>query len=97
MRSSKRILSAKEVAEYLRLHRVTVHKYAREGKIPAFKIGIDWKFQKKAIDRWLKEKIASNKERKKPLFSTFSLEQLSADKQGKNKPYLSGILSEGYS
>ncbi len=52
----KEILTAKEVAEYLSIHPFTVHRYAREGKIPAFKIGSDWRFHKKFIDRWIREK-----------------------------------------
>lgn len=64
MRSSKKIFTAKELADYLHLHLFTIHKYAREGKIPAFKIGMEWRFQKKAIDRWLKGKMTSNKETK---------------------------------
>ena len=30
---------------------------AREGKIPAFKIGTDWRFHKKYIERWIREKL----------------------------------------
>lgn len=68
MSRSKEILTAKEVAEYLNIHPLTVHKYAREGKIPAFKIGTDWRFHKKYIERWIKEKSVYNlaeKERSK--------------------------------
>jgi len=53
----KEIMTTKEVAEYLNLHPLTVHKYAREGKIPAFKIGTDWRFHKGYIERWIKEKL----------------------------------------
>jgi excisionase family DNA binding protein len=56
MAMNKEIMTAKEVAEYLNIHPLTVHKYAREGKIPAFKIGTDWRFHKKYIERWIKEK-----------------------------------------
>jgi excisionase family DNA binding protein len=59
MAKDKEIMTAKEVAEYLSIHPLTVHKYAREGKIPAFKIGTDWRFHKKHIERWIKEKSAS--------------------------------------
>ncbi len=55
----KEILTTKEVAEYLHIHPFTVHKLAREGKIPAFKIGTDWRFHKNYIDRWIKEKLNS--------------------------------------
>jgi len=62
MKKSKEILTAKEVADYLNIHPLTVHRYAREGKIPAFKIGTDWRFHKKYIQRWIKEKLASQSE-----------------------------------
>jgi PTS system nitrogen regulatory IIA component len=68
MSKDKEIMTAKEVAEYLNLHPLTVHKYARQGKIPAFKIGADWRFHRKYIERWIREKLSSNltgKERKK--------------------------------
>ncbi len=61
---NKEILTAKDVAEYLHLHPLTVHKYAREGKIPAFKIGTDWRFHKKYIEKWIKEKVIYNFEGK---------------------------------
>ena len=60
MSKDKEIMTAKEVAEYLHIHPLTVHKYAREGKIPAFKIGTDWRFHKKYIERWIKEKSVYN-------------------------------------
>lgn len=56
----KEIMTAKEVAEYLSIHTLTVHKFAREGRIPAFKMGADWRFHRKYIDRWIKEKLDSN-------------------------------------
>jgi len=59
-KNNKEILTAKEVAEYLNIHPLTVHKYAREGKIPAFKIGTDWRFHKKYIERWIREKSSYN-------------------------------------
>ncbi|MCX5714141.1 MAG: helix-turn-helix domain-containing protein, partial [Candidatus Omnitrophica bacterium] len=49
MNKNKEIMTTKEVAEYLGIHPLTVHKYARQGKIPAFKIGTDWRFHKRYI------------------------------------------------
>ena len=68
MSKHKEILTTKEVAEYLNIHPLTVHRYAREGKIPAFKIGTDWRFHKKYLEKWIKQKWIYNlqsKERKK--------------------------------
>jgi excisionase family DNA binding protein len=70
MGKNKEILTAKEVAEYLNIHPLTVHRYAREGRIPAFKIGTDWRFHKKYIERWIREKSVYNaegKERRKSI------------------------------
>lgn len=58
MADNKEILNTKEVSEYLKLHPFTVNKLAREGKIPAFKIGADWRFDKKLIQKWIHEKIS---------------------------------------
>jgi len=55
-KKSSEILNAKEVAEYLKIHLFTVHKYARENKLPAFKIGADWRFNRKSIEKWIKER-----------------------------------------
>ena len=60
MTNSKEIMNTKEVSEFLQLHPFTVNKLAREGKIPAFKIGADWRFHKRHIDKWIKEKVAYN-------------------------------------
>ena len=49
-----KILTAKELAEYLQLTEVTICKYATEGKIPGNKIGSRWRFEKEKIDAFLK-------------------------------------------
>lgn len=62
---TKEILDAKDVADYLRVHLFTVHKYAREGKIPAFKIGADWRFHRRSIEKWIREKEQGNSAKRK--------------------------------
>ncbi|MFA6349755.1 MAG: helix-turn-helix domain-containing protein [Candidatus Omnitrophota bacterium] len=61
----KEILTVKQLADYLSLHPLTVQRLARENKLPAFKIGTDWRFHKKYIDKWIRRKISvpSTKER----------------------------------
>jgi PTS system nitrogen regulatory IIA component len=48
-------MTTKEVAKYLKLHEVTVNKYAAKGKIPAIRIGSVWRFDKEGIDKWISE------------------------------------------
>jgi excisionase family DNA binding protein len=52
------ILTVWEVAELLRITRQTVYRLAREGKIPAFRIGTDWRFRRDAIDRFMKRPMS---------------------------------------
>ena len=48
------ILMIEEAAKYLKLHEITICKYAAEGKIPAIRIGRVWRFDKEAIDQWIR-------------------------------------------
>ena len=51
--TSKDVLTAEEVAEYLRIHPYTVRRLARTGKLPGFKVGGQWRFKKEVIDKKL--------------------------------------------
>jgi excisionase family DNA binding protein len=47
----RRIVTAPELAEFLKVQRGTIYRWARKGKIPAFKIGGDWRFDRDAIEK----------------------------------------------
>ena len=47
------IMTTKEISRYLKLHQITICKYAAEGKIPAIRIGRVWRFNKDVIDDWI--------------------------------------------
>ncbi len=47
------ILTLEEVAHYLRLKPQTIYKWAQEKRIPAAKLGKEWRFRRSVIDRWL--------------------------------------------
>ena len=47
------IMSTKETATYLKVHVETIRRMARSSEIPAFKIGKDWRFDKKVLQRWI--------------------------------------------
>ena len=46
-----------EVAEALKLHPYTVRRLCREGKLPGFKVGGQWRFHKESIDKFIKSKV----------------------------------------
>jgi excisionase family DNA binding protein len=54
------ILTIEEVAAYLRLTPQTIYKWAQEKRIPAAKLGKEWRFRKSIIDHWLDEQILSS-------------------------------------
>jgi excisionase family DNA binding protein len=54
------IMTIEEVARYLSLHELTVRRLAREGEIPAFKIGRQWRVKKDLLDRWIERKTMRN-------------------------------------
>jgi excisionase family DNA binding protein len=58
------IMTTKELAAYLRLHEVTICKYASEGLIPAIRIGPIWRFDKDVIDEWIAGEQDNKKSRK---------------------------------
>jgi len=51
--TSSQIMTLSKVAEYFQIHRSTLDRLVRKGKIPYFKIGSDYRFNKDAIDKWM--------------------------------------------
>jgi excisionase family DNA binding protein len=51
------ILTLEEVAHYLRLKPQTIYKWAQEKRIPAVKLGKEWRFRRSVIDRWLDDQL----------------------------------------
>lgn len=49
-------MTLQQLSEYLQMSVDSVYHLVRRGKIPGIKIGKQWRFSKKAIDRWLTSK-----------------------------------------
>jgi excisionase family DNA binding protein len=58
MPNSLEILTLQQAAEYLNVHPNTVYRLARNGKLPAFKIGTDWRFRRTSLDSWIESRQA---------------------------------------
>ena len=56
-RMADEILTIREVAELLKLNEKTAYKLASAGKIPGFKVGGSWRFERQAIASWIKRKV----------------------------------------
>jgi len=56
-RPDNEILTIEDVAAYLRLTPQTIYRWAQEKRIPAVKLGKEWRFRRSIIDAWLDEQI----------------------------------------
>jgi excisionase family DNA binding protein len=51
------ILTTETLAKYLHMNSQVIARMAREGRIPAYKLGKKWLFKRSIIDQWLEKKI----------------------------------------
>jgi excisionase family DNA binding protein len=58
--NSEPIMTVDEVSVYLNLHPLTVRRLARDGEIPAMKIGRQWRFKRDLLDQWLEQQSLKN-------------------------------------
>ena len=57
----ERVLNTEEAAALLQIHPKTLQKMAREGTVPAFRIGDLWRFRASALDEWLRSGVCSKR------------------------------------
>lgn len=50
-------MTLEEVAKYLKLKPQTIYVWAQNSKIPAAKLGKEWRFRKSIIDKWFNHHI----------------------------------------
>ena len=48
-------LTLEQIAEYLQMSTSSIYKMAQAGKIPAYKVGRQWRFKREEIDRWIEK------------------------------------------
>ncbi len=56
-----KLMTLKEIADYLRVTEKTVYRLLGQGEIPAVKVGHQWRFAKASIDEWLQRKSVGGK------------------------------------
>jgi excisionase family DNA binding protein len=53
MTSDDQLLTTDQVLEYLHLNLKTVYRLIKAGKLPAVRVGRQWRFKKRDLDAWL--------------------------------------------
>lgn len=62
---TEEMLTIKEVAKYLRMGLITTYKLVQDGKIPAFKVGKQWRIKKDDLLKYIElQKLAPRRTRK---------------------------------
>ena len=59
---NKQIMDIKEVSEYLGIGKSKIYSLIKMKKIPASKIGRQYRFSKEIVDGWLRDKIITKKD-----------------------------------
>ena len=59
------LMTVREVAKYLRVKPSTIYEWAKDGKIPAAKVGRLWRFHREEIDAWVRSGGGNPKEQQR--------------------------------
>lgn len=52
MANEDEIFTIKELSDHLRVHPTTIYRLLRQGRLPGFRVGSNWRFNRAAIERW---------------------------------------------
>ena len=47
------LLTLQEVADYLRISMVSCHGWVKDGKLPAIRVGREWRVRQSDLDSWM--------------------------------------------
>ena len=61
-----RLMDVDELAAYLKLQKQTIYNWLHAKKISGIKVGHVWRFDKRAIDAWLRSQIREAKPAPEP-------------------------------
>ncbi len=56
------ILTIREVAELLKINEKTAYRLAAEGRLPGFKVGGSWRFERQEISNWIKRQTEGKRQ-----------------------------------
>jgi excisionase family DNA binding protein len=59
---SPKFLTVNEVAEVLRVSKITIWRYIEAGTLPAYKVGRDWRIEQSEFDKFLESRRSTKKD-----------------------------------
>ena len=54
------LLTAQQVAAYLKVDKFTVYRLVAQRKLPAFRVGSQWRFKRSSLESWLRKNMNTN-------------------------------------
>ena len=51
--AQQHLMTIKEVADFLRISTISAYSWVRDGKLPAIRIGKEWRVRTRDLDEWL--------------------------------------------
>jgi len=63
----EKIITAKELAQFLKLSESTIYKLVSSGEIPGFKVGDSWRFELEEIQTLIRESKKIGKTQRDPV------------------------------
>ena len=63
----EKLMTAKELSQFLKLTESTIYKLASNGEIPGFKIGDSWRFELEEIKKLIRESSKIGGKRRNPV------------------------------
>ena len=51
------LLTTKQVADYLKIDKFTVYRLVAQRRLPAYKVGSQWRFNTRLLETWLQQNL----------------------------------------
>lgn len=58
------LLTTEQVAHYLNVDKFTVYRLVAQKKLPAYRVGNQWRFKRQILEQWLQKNISISSSRK---------------------------------
>ncbi len=55
------LLTTQQVANYLKIDKFTVYRLVAQKRLPAFKVGNQWRFKRTLLEAWLRKNMNNTK------------------------------------
>lgn len=58
------LLTAAETCRYLKISPRTLYRYIQDRRMPAFKLGKEWRFVRSDLEQWVRRRISVGRRRR---------------------------------